>query len=213
MFAAMKKKLQLICLVHHPAGRIIGRIDQHRLGVRGQAIYQPVHIQMPAAIYRLQRNNMDIPASDFKTFRQVRPCRANHNNFIPRVGKGLCGQHHRLHTRSCHRDSRYVQCQPVKPVHIILQAGAQSRFAAIGLIEVIALCQRVLGSAHCNFRSRPSPFAKPEPNNICPAHSGFGNFSYQARLQGCGAMTAGIHKFYSHKIDSYKKQTVRIILS
>ena len=163
MFSAMKKKLQLICLVHHPAGRIIGRIDQHRLGVRGQAVYQPVHIQMPAAIYRLQRNNMDIPASDFKTFSQVRPCRANHNNFIPRIGQGLCGQHHRLDSRSCHRDSRYVQCQPVKPVHIILQAGTQSRFAAIGLIEMIALCSAFWAAltAISEVGHRPSPNQSP----------------------------------------------------
>ena len=51
----MSQESCLILRTHHPAGRIVGRIDQHRAGTGGKSREQGVEIQMPPLVLGVQR--------------------------------------------------------------------------------------------------------------------------------------------------------------
>ena len=166
-----------------PARGVAGTVQEQQPGVGRDVVHEPLDVECPATAGRAQGVLHHEGAADAQRLADVGPGRAENHGAVARIDQCLGDQGEGLHPRGGHRDAAGVDLEAVDAPVIGTDLLAQLRLAAVRLVEVVPVGQRLPSGFGGDIRAGPAAFAEPERDDVVPADARIGDVADEARRQ------------------------------
>ena len=165
-FPAEIEQLGLLFGLHHPAGRVAGRIHEQHPGPPAQRRAHVVHVEMPPGGRLPLAHEIHAGARHPAGALDVRPARADDDRVVAGAERHLDGDGEAEHGGTGHGDPVRVEVDPVERVEVALQRVAQVLPAAGVGVERVAVVERLLRGVADEFVGDEIPFAEPQRDHV-----------------------------------------------